>query len=85
MGMQTLQTHGEALVFSKNSEYAENALYVAPGAAAQGEVVPLPYVERFHESSGEGGGVYPHKDGDFVRYSDFVAWHESMAASMEEK
>jgi len=42
MGMQTLQTHGEALVFSKKSEYAENALYVAPGAAAQGEVVRVP-------------------------------------------
>jgi hypothetical protein len=29
-------------VFSKKSEYAENALYVAPGAAAQGEVVRVP-------------------------------------------
>lgn len=41
----------------------------------------VPYVERFSESSGEGGGVYPDETGDFVRYSAFVELHESSQRS----
>lgn len=49
--------------------------------AAAGEPAPMPNVERFSESSGEGGGVYPdYDDGDFVRYADFVALHKSLTA-----
>jgi hypothetical protein len=45
----------------------------APNAAEQAdEAVTLPYVERFRESRGEGGGVYPDDEGDYMRYSDFV-------------
>ncbi|UEP43180.1 helix-turn-helix domain-containing protein [Burkholderia sp. B21-005] len=52
----------------------------AEQAALADERAEIPYVERFAESSGEGGGVYPDEDGDFVRYSDFVALARSRAA-----
>jgi hypothetical protein len=65
MGMQTLQTHGEALVFSKKSEYAENALYVAPGAAAQEEDTYV--AQRMAETLAE---VYTTIIGDDARQED---------------
>lgn len=34
--------------------------------------VQIPYIERFKESSGEGGGVYSDEDGDFVRFADYT-------------
>ena len=40
------------------------------------------HVERFAESCGEGGGVYPNDEGDFVRYADYVAAvHRAEAAT----
>ncbi|WP_074769933.1 hypothetical protein [Paraburkholderia fungorum] len=60
--------------------WLSRALVKAQGAAR--ESVDLPYVERFSESSGEGGGVYPdHDSGDFVRYTDYVALFGSLTAS----
>lgn len=54
-----------------------------PRASEQAdEAVTLPYVERFRESHGEGGGVYPDDEGDFMRYSDFV---ELFAARAKEQ
>jgi hypothetical protein len=52
----------------------------APNVAEQAdEAVTLPYVERFRESHGEGGGVYPDDEGDYMRYSDFVELFASRA------
>lgn len=55
----------------------------ASSSAAQSDeravLETLPYIERFSESYGEGGGVYRDEDGDFVRYSDY----EKLASSLK--
>jgi len=45
--------------------------------AARGPDLEL--AERFSESSGEGGGVYPDEDGSFVKYSRYMTVLQQLA------